>query len=123
MIVFGKTAPDAALVTLTGLEVISSFSEDFNGEDGEISELITLEGTAAVSEEGELRITEAANSRRMVVLCWKTSAMVQHSATSSCHFVCSWVTAQPARQMDSALALTTIFRTWPARLRKVLATA
>ena len=33
MIVFGKTAPDAALVTLTGLEVISSFSEDFNGED------------------------------------------------------------------------------------------
>ena len=63
MIVFGKTAPDAALVTLTGLEVISSFSEDFNGEDGEISELITLEGTAAVSEEGELRITEAANSQ------------------------------------------------------------
>ena len=60
---FGKTAPDAALVTLTGLEVISSFSEDFNGEDGEISELITLEGTAAVSEEGELRITEAANSQ------------------------------------------------------------
>ena len=31
MIVFGKTAPDAALVTLTGLEVISSFSEGFNG--------------------------------------------------------------------------------------------
>ncbi|MDP6338366.1 MAG: sugar-binding protein, partial [Verrucomicrobiota bacterium] len=62
MIVFGKTAPDAALVTLTGLEVISSFSEDFNGEDGEHSELITLEGTAAHTE-GELIITEAANSQ------------------------------------------------------------
>ena len=62
MIVFGKTAPDAALVTLTGLEVIGSFSEDFNGEDGEHSELITLEGTAAHTE-GEVRITEAANSQ------------------------------------------------------------
>ena len=62
MIVFGKTAPDAALVTLTGLEVLDSFSEDFNGEDGEHSELITLEGTAAHTE-GELRITEAANSQ------------------------------------------------------------
>ncbi|MBO89640.1 MAG: hypothetical protein CMP14_08970 [Rickettsiales bacterium] len=60
MIVFGKTAPDAALVTLTGLEVLDSFSEDFNGE--EINELISLDGTAAHSDD-ELKITEAANSQ------------------------------------------------------------
>ncbi|MDA7624727.1 hypothetical protein N8697_00995, partial [bacterium] len=46
MIVFGKTAPDAALVTLTAAEVLASFETDFS--DGEIPETAELFGTAVI---------------------------------------------------------------------------
>ena len=46
MIVFGKTAPDAALVTLTAAEVLASFETDFS--DGEIPETAELFGVAEI---------------------------------------------------------------------------
>ena len=46
MIVFGKTAPDAALVTLTAAEVLASFETDFS--DGEIPDTAELFGTATI---------------------------------------------------------------------------
>jgi len=70
MIVFGKTAPDAALVTLTAAEVLASFETDFS--DGEIPETAELFGTAEIGpdeldeadEPNEfLHVTDAINSQ------------------------------------------------------------
>ena len=60
MIVFGKTAPDAALVTLTGKEVLGLFSSDF--EDGEVPDGSSTAGVAEVLD-GAMHITEAANGQ------------------------------------------------------------
>ena len=70
MIVFGKTAPDAALVTLTAAEVLASFETDFSA--GEIPETAELFGTATIGpdeldesdEPNEfLHVTDAVNSQ------------------------------------------------------------
>ena len=70
MIVFGKTAPDAALVTLTSAEVLASFETDFSA--GEIPETAELFGTATIGpdeldesdEPNEfLHVTDAVNSQ------------------------------------------------------------
>jgi hypothetical protein len=70
MIVFGKTAQDAALVTLTAAEVLASFETDFS--DGEIPETAELFGTATIGpdeldeadEPNEfLHVTDAVNSQ------------------------------------------------------------
>ncbi len=70
MIVFGKTAPDAALVTLTAAEVLASFETDFS--EGELPDTAELFGTATIgpderdeSEEPNefLHVTDAVNSQ------------------------------------------------------------
>ena len=70
MIVFGKTAPDAALVTLTAAEVLASFETDFSA--GEIPETAELFGTATIGpdeldeadEPNEfLHVTDAVNGQ------------------------------------------------------------
>ena len=70
MIVFGKTAPDAALVTLTAAEVLASFETDFS--DGEIPETAELFGVAEIGPDERdesdepnefLHVTDALNGQ------------------------------------------------------------
>ena len=70
MIVFGKTAPDAALVTLTAAEVLASFETDFS--EGELPETAELFGTATIGPDDRdeadepnefLHVTDALNSQ------------------------------------------------------------
>jgi hypothetical protein len=70
MIVFGKTAPDAALVTLTAAEVLASFETSFT--EGEIPDSAELFGTATIgpdeNDEADepnefLHVTDALNGQ------------------------------------------------------------
>ena len=70
MIVFGKTAPDAALVTLTAAEVLASFETSFT--EGEIPESAELFGVAEIGPDERdesdepnefLHVTDALNGQ------------------------------------------------------------